>query len=234
MCSGLASSLRNAAAAARRLPPPARLHGPSSQLPDWNMVRLEPTCCASAVWVSPDASWRRFSRAQKADSGQGCGHHVGHRLACPDCSVARQAWSPTGPGTARSICCQGRSPSLLHWASTDGPAPISLQRPAAGRSLPRGVRNRRDRPAARWWPVACRLLQARGRPSHQGGAGRCHRRLAAPLPAAMLEEAGWFDGAMAQATAKIKGAVAPLTAVRIRRGAGAPDGYLKRRAVAHH
>jgi tetratricopeptide (TPR) repeat protein/transcriptional regulator with XRE-family HTH domain len=62
----------------------------------------------------------------------------------------------------------------------------------------------------------------------------------APLPAAMLEEAaagylddrqravsaGWFDDALAQATAKIKGAVAPLTAVRTRHGAGAPDGYL--------
>lgn len=64
----------------------------------------------------------------------------------------------------------------------------------------------------------------------------------APLPAAMLEEAavgyldeqqravsaGWFDDALALATAKIKGAVAPLTltAVRTRRGAGAPDGYL--------
>ena len=62
----------------------------------------------------------------------------------------------------------------------------------------------------------------------------------APLPSAMLEEAaagylddrqravsaGWFDEALAQATAKIKGAVAPLTAVRTRHGAGAPDGYL--------
>ena len=62
----------------------------------------------------------------------------------------------------------------------------------------------------------------------------------APLPAAMLEEAavgylddrqravsaGWFDDALARATAKIRGAVAPLTAVRTRHGAGAPDGYL--------
>jgi tetratricopeptide (TPR) repeat protein/transcriptional regulator with XRE-family HTH domain len=62
----------------------------------------------------------------------------------------------------------------------------------------------------------------------------------APLPAAMLEEAavgylddrqravspGWFDDALAWAIAKIRGAVAPLTAVRTRHGAGAPDGYL--------
>ena len=62
----------------------------------------------------------------------------------------------------------------------------------------------------------------------------------APLPAAMLEvaavryldereravSANWFDDALAQATTKIKGAVAPLTAVRTRRGAGAPDGFL--------
>ena len=61
-----------------------------------------------------------------------------------------------------------------------------------------------------------------------------------PLPAAMLEVAAagyldereravsvnWFDDALAQATTKIKGAVAPLTAVRTRRGAGAADGFL--------
>ena len=62
----------------------------------------------------------------------------------------------------------------------------------------------------------------------------------APLPAAMLEVAAagylnkreravsvnWLDDALAQATTKIKGAVAPLTAVRTRRGAGAADGFL--------
>ena len=62
----------------------------------------------------------------------------------------------------------------------------------------------------------------------------------APLPSAILEEAAtgylderqravsapWFDDVLAQVTAKIKGAVAPLTAVRTRQGAGEPDGYL--------
>jgi tetratricopeptide (TPR) repeat protein/transcriptional regulator with XRE-family HTH domain len=62
----------------------------------------------------------------------------------------------------------------------------------------------------------------------------------APLPASMLEEAaagyladhqravttGWFDDALARATEKIKGAVAPLSPIRTRRGAGKPDGYL--------
>jgi tetratricopeptide (TPR) repeat protein/transcriptional regulator with XRE-family HTH domain len=62
----------------------------------------------------------------------------------------------------------------------------------------------------------------------------------APLPAALLEEAAagyldkrqravsatWFTDALAQATTKIKGAVAPLTALRTSHGAGEPDGYM--------
>ena len=62
----------------------------------------------------------------------------------------------------------------------------------------------------------------------------------APLPTAMLQEAAvgylderqravpvaWFDDVLAQVTTKIKGAVAPLTAVRTSHGAGEPDGYL--------
>ncbi|HUZ52469.1 MAG TPA: helix-turn-helix domain-containing protein [Streptosporangiaceae bacterium] len=62
----------------------------------------------------------------------------------------------------------------------------------------------------------------------------------APLPAALLEEAAagylderqravsaaWFNDALAQVTTKIKGAVAPLTALRTSHGAGEPDGYL--------
>jgi tetratricopeptide (TPR) repeat protein/transcriptional regulator with XRE-family HTH domain len=61
-----------------------------------------------------------------------------------------------------------------------------------------------------------------------------------PLPAAALKQAtagylderqravsaDWFDDALVLATTKIKGAVAPLTAVRTRSGAGSADGYL--------
>ena len=62
----------------------------------------------------------------------------------------------------------------------------------------------------------------------------------APESAILLEEAavgylderqraapdGWFNHALLHATARIKGAVAPLAPVRIRRGTGEPDGYL--------
>ena len=62
----------------------------------------------------------------------------------------------------------------------------------------------------------------------------------APLPAALLEEAAagylderqravsaaWFIDALAQVTTKIKGAVAPVTALRTSHGAGEPDGYI--------
>ena len=61
-----------------------------------------------------------------------------------------------------------------------------------------------------------------------------------PLPASMLEEAaagylddhqraittGWFNDAITRATERIKGAVAPLSPIRTRRGTGKPDGYL--------
>jgi TPR repeat protein len=70
----------------------------------------------------------------------------------------------------------------------------------------------------------------------------------APLPAVLLEEAAtgylderqravhatWFDDALSQATAKIKEAAAPLTPVRIRHGAGKPDGYVVAEYLRQH
>ncbi len=192
-------------------------HGEAAAVAVMEMLRSNaPVVVIGTMWPQ---YWQRFATQPDAD-GADPYHQVRTLLARAVRVDVPSTFLPVDLKVARAC----PDPRLRDAIATAGTSNRITQALAAGPDLIAAYRD--ADPYARALILAAADARAAGR--------------AAPLPAAMLEQAAagyldeqqrahtapWFAGAIAYATRTVKGAIAPLTPVRSQPNLGEPDGYV--------